>query len=289
MSLDLELRDVQLDYGGDPALRDLSFHLPAGTLCGLLGRNGSGKTTLLSLVASLFRPSAGTIRVGGADPFESPTLMAQIGLTGDPGEAGMYKVRDALELARILRPTWDDAYARRLLDRFDVPRKQAIKTLSRGKRAALGCICGLAARTPITMFDEPHLGMDVPTRYAFYDELLSDYMAHPRTIILSTHHIDEVASLFAQVLIIDRGRLVVHDDTDNLRERGAEVVGPTADVDRLVAGLTVLNERTLGGTTSAVTYGGMSDEQRREAARRGLELKPIPLQDLFVHLTEEAS
>ncbi len=194
--------------------------------------------------------------------------------------------------ARILRPTWDDAYrlARRLLDRFDVPRKQAIKTLSRGKRAALGCICGLAARTPITMFDEPHLGMDVPTRYAFYDELLSDYMAHPRTIILSTHHIDEVASLFAACSSsTGGGSSSTTTPTTCVNVRGAEVVGPTADVDRLVAGLTVLNERTLGGTTSAVTYGGMSDEQRREAARRGLELKPIPLQDLFVHLTEEAA
>ncbi len=211
--------------------------------------------------------------------------MAQIGLIGDPGDAGMYRVRDVLELARTLRPTWDDAYARRLLDRFDVPRKKTIKTLSRGKRAALGCICGLAARTPITMFDEPHLGMDVPTRYAFYDELLSDYMAHPRTIILSTHHIDEVASLFGQVVIIDQGRLVVHDDADNLRERGTEVVGPADAVDRAVAGLTLLNERTLGGTKAAVTYGGMSDEQRRRATRQGLELRPIPLQDLFLHLT----
>lgn len=285
MSLDLEFRDVRLDYGGDPALDGLSFRLPAGTLCGLLGRNGSGKTSLLSLAASLFRPTGGAVTVGGDDPFESPALMAQIGLIGDPGDAGMYKVRDALELAKTLRPTWDDAYARRLLDRFEVPRKKSIRKLSRGKRAALGCICGLAARTPITMFDEPHLGMDVPTRYAFYDELLSDYMAHPRTIILSTHHIDEVASLFAQVLIIDRGRLVVHDDTDDLRERGAEVVGPTAEVDRVVSGLTVLSERTLGGTKSAVTYGGLSDEQRREVARRGLEMSPIPLQDLFLHLT----
>ncbi len=151
MSLDLEFRAVHLDYHGDPALRGLSFHLPGGTLCGLLGRNGSGKTSLLSLVGSLFPPSAGEILVGGADPFESSALMAQIGLIGDPGDAGMYRVRDVLELAKTLRPTWDDAYARRLLDRFDVPRNKTIKTLSRGTRAALGCTAtcpSITSRSP---------------------------------------------------------------------------------------------------------------------------------------------
>lgn len=286
---DLDVHDLRLDYGDTVALDGLSLHVPGGTLCGLLGRNGSGKTSLLSLVASLGRPTGGEIRVDGRDPFEDRELMARIALVGEAGDAGMYRVKDALALAEIVRPTWDDAYARRLLERFAIPPRQRISKLPRGKRAALGCICGLAARAPVTMFDEPHLGMDVPSRYAFYDELLSDYMAHPRTIILSTHHIDEVASLFGQVVIIDRGRLVVHDDTDALRERGTEVVGPAAAVDRFARDLEVLSERSLGGTKAAIAFGELSDGQRRAAGDAGLELNPIPLQDLFLHLTEDAA
>jgi ABC-2 type transport system ATP-binding protein len=287
MTLDLELRGTSLRYDdGTEALRGIDLAVPAGTILGLLGRNGAGKSSLMSLVASLRRPTGGQVLVGGRDPWEQPDLTTGIALIGEAGEAGAWKVRDALTSAGYLRPTWDAAYADRLLDLFDIPNVK-IANLSRGKRAALACVFGLAGRAPITMYDEPYLGMDAPTRYAFYDEVLSDYLAHPRTVIISTHHIDEVASLFARVAIIDEGRLVTHDDTDSLRARGTEVTGPAAAVDGFVEaiGLRVLTTRELGGTKAAVTYGELTDAARRQAAAAGLELGPIPLQDLFVHLS----
>lgn len=287
MSLDLEVSGLGLRYDdGTQALHDLDLAVPAGTILGLLGRNGAGKSSLMSLVASLRRPTAGHVLVGGADPWEDAARTSQVFLVGEAGDAGSWTVRDALRFASLLHPDWDDTYAERLVDLFALPATK-IDKLSRGKRAALMCVLGLAARAPITMFDEPHLGMDAPSRYAFYDEVLSDYMAHPRTIVLSTHHIDEVASLFGQVAIIDEGRLVTHDETDALRARGTEVTGPTATVDEFThhAGLRVLSTRELGGTKAAVTYGDLTDEHRHRALGSGLELGPIPLQDLFVHLT----
>jgi ABC-2 type transport system ATP-binding protein len=98
-------------------------------------------------------------------------------------------------------------------------------------------------------------------------------MARPRTIVISTHLIDELSPLFEEVLIIDNGRLVLQDETEALRARGADVTGPAAAVDRFVAGRTVLCERQLGATKSAMVYGG-------------LDLGPVALQDLFVHLTQ---
>ena len=83
--------------------------------------------------------------------------------------------------------------------------------MSQGQRSALGVILGLASRCPLTIFDESYLGMDAPSRYAFYDELLADYLAYPRTIVLSTHLIEEVSSLFEEVVIIDRGRLLIQN------------------------------------------------------------------------------
>lgn len=287
MTLDLELRGVELRYDdGTEALQGLDLTVPGGTILGLLGRNGSGKSSLMSLVATHRRPTGGQVLVGGADPWEDAAVTSQVALVGEGGESGMWKVHDAVALARMLRPRWDDAYAQRLLGLFEVPNVK-IANLSRGKRAALGGIFGLASRAPITMFDEAHLGMDAPTRYAFYDEVLSDYMTHPRTVILSTHHIDEVASLFGQVAILDRGRLLIHADTDSLRGRGTEVTGPAAMVDDFTgtAGLQVLTTRELGGSKAAVAFGELTDEQRGSAARAGLDLGPIPLQDLFVHLT----
>jgi ABC-2 type transport system ATP-binding protein len=296
MSLDLALRGVGLRYDdGTEALQAVDLAVPAGTILGLLGRNGAGKSSLMSLVASLHRPTDGRVLVGGRDPWEDAELTAQVSLIGEAAEGGGWKVSDALTSAGYLRPTWDAAYADRLLDLFEIPNVKIAK-LSRGKRAALACLFGLAGRAPITMYDEPYLGMDAPTRYAFYDEVLSDYMVHPRTVIISTHHIDEVASLFGRVAILDDGRLVTDDDTDSLRARGTEVTGPVAAVDEFTtgAGLRVLSTRTLGGTRATVTYGELTDDARRRAAAAGLELGPIPLQDLFVHLSgatqpEEAS
>jgi ABC-2 type transport system ATP-binding protein len=284
--LAVEARDVHLRYGRTEALRGLSFQLEAGTICGLLGRNGSGKTSLMSLLASLRRPNAGEVLVAGSNPFENASLTTQIGLIGESSaKSTIYKVKDAVAVVAVMRPSWDPAFAKRLLDRFEISQKTKISSLSRGKRAALGAVFGLAARTPLTMFDEPHLGMDVPSRYAFYEELLADYLEHPRTIILSTHHFEEVASLFSEIVVLDEGQLVVHDDVETLRARGSEVTGAAETVDRFTAELTVLNSRQLGGTKAAVVYGELADDRRRAARDAGLEIGPIPLQDLFVHLT----
>lgn len=136
------------------------------------------------------------------------------------------------------------------------------------------------------MFDESHLGLDAPSRYLFYDALLTDFIAHPRTIVVSTHLIEEMSSLLEEVVIIDDGRLLLHEEVEALRSRGAEVTGPADKVDRFVAGLTVLGERQLGRTKSAMIYGALDDGQRRAADSAGLDLGPIALQDLFVYLTE---
>jgi ABC-2 type transport system ATP-binding protein len=127
--------------------------------------------------------------------------------------------------------------------------------------------------------------MDAPSRYAFYDALLADYMAHPRTIIVSTHLIEEVSSLFEEVVIIDKGRLVLHEPVETLTARGATVTGPAEAVEAFANGQTILNERQLGRTKSVMLYGQLTEEQRQHARETGLDLEPIALQDLFVYLT----
>ncbi len=125
---------------------------------------------------------------------------------------------------------WDVAYADLLLDLFQLSPRSRVTQLSTGMRSALGIVVGLATRAPLTIFDESYLGLDAPSRYAFYDELLTDYAEHPRTLIISTHLIEEVASLFEEVVIIDRGRLVLHQEADAVRDRGVAVTGPFSTV-----------------------------------------------------------
>lgn len=283
----VDVQGVTVRYGAVTAVDDMSFSLSGNKIYGLLGRNGSGKTTLMSALAG-YRKPIGSVLLDGAPVFENAAAMRQVCLvrhSADAADKGD-KVSDVLDYGKAWRDTWDDAYAHELVELFKIPFKTKVGELSLGQRSALGVVIGLASRSPLTMLDESHLGMDTPTRYAFYDTLLNDFMQHPRTIIISTHLIEELASLLEEVVIIDNGRLVLQEEADVLRSRGTEVTGNADDVDEFTAGMTVLSHKSLGRTKAAMVYGTLDDDQLIRARQLGLELGPIALQDLFVHLTE---
>lgn len=282
----LQLQDLSVRYGAVTAVDRLSFEVPAGTISGLLGRNGSGKTSLLSVAAAFRRPSGGRVLVNGQEPFENAEVMAGISLVREGGDLPEMRVGEALRYMADTRSTWDADLAGRLLERFRLPVKRSAQALSRGQRSAVGAIIGLASRAPLTMFDEVYLGMDAPTRQAFYDELLQDYLAHPRTIVLSSHLIEEVERLFEQVVIIDDGRLLLQDEADALRERGVTVTGPHAAAEDFARPYQVLRSRRLGGTSEITLYGALDREATTQARELGLELGRVAIQDLFIHLTD---
>lgn len=294
MTMTIEVRDLVLRYGDLTALDRVSFRLDAGKIHGLLGRNGSGKTSLLSVIAAFRRATSGEVCINGEPVFENPDVVRDLCFIRGAGDTVEHdwpadRVKDALAFAATFRPAWDADYAAALVDRFQLSPKKRIGQLSRGQRSALGVTLGLASRAPLTVFDESYLGMDAPSRYAFYDELLADFMANPRTFIISTHLIEEVSSLFEEVVIIDKGRLVLHEPADELRARGASVTGPAEAVARFAEGLTILGDKQLGPTRSVMVYGELDNGQLAAARDAGLELGPVALQDLFVHLTEARS
>jgi len=287
MTMTVEARSLTLNYGKTTALDELSFTLDGGKIYGLLGRNGSGKSSLLSVLAAFRKASGGEVLIGGEPVFENPLVTRQICLIRESVDVveASDRVEEVLAFAAERRPNWDADYAASLVDTFQLDMRQKVGELSRGKQSALGAVLGLAARAPLTMFDETYLGMDAPSRYLFYDAILTDYIAHPRTIVVSTHLIEEVARIFEEVVIIDAGRLVLHEPAETLTARGASVTGPAGQVDEFIAGLTVLNEKQLGRTKSAIVYGLLGAGQRQQARAAGLDLEPIALQDLFVYLT----
>lgn len=275
---------------GGIALDGATCHFPAGAITGLLGRNGAGKTTMLGLLAGFRRPTAGTVRVGpeGAerDPWEDPAIMSGVQLVRESGDVLTdERVAATLRHYAAMRLDWDADYAARLLDLFEVDPRKTLSSLSRGKRSAVGATIGLASRAPLTIFDEVYLGMDAPTRYAFYDELLKDYAEHPRTIVLSSHLVEETERLFEHVVVVDRGRVLLAEPADDMRARGTSVTGAAAAVDRVVAGRRVLHRQELGPTVMATVEGALTDVESAQATDSGVQLGAVPLQDLFVHLT----
>lgn len=289
----LDLKEVTVRYGDTVAVDRLTATFEAGAIHGLLGRNGSGKTSLLSVIAAFRRATGGQVLHDAEPVFENPAAVARTCFIRGAGDTVANdwpsdRVGDALTFAASLRPRWDPDHAERLVERFGLRRDARLSELSRGQRSAVGVVLGLASRAPLTIFDETYLGMDAPSRYAFYDELLADHLEHPRTFVLSTHLIEEVASLFSTVTIIDRGRLLVQADADELRARGAAVTGPVEAVVGFTRGRTVLATKQLGPTRSDTVYGELDEADHRRARELGLSLDPVPIQDLFVHLTDPA-
>jgi ABC-2 type transport system ATP-binding protein len=270
-------------YHDQVALDDVTVEIEAGSVTGLLGRNGAGKTTLLRILAGHEFPSSGTVSVLGAAPAENECVLRRMVLVREDQAYPDIKVGHALKAASWFYPNWDARLADTLVDDFALPRKKAIKRLSRGLRSALGITIGLAARAEVTLFDEPYAGLDAVARQFFYDRLLADYAEHPRTILLSTHLIDEAATLFENVVVIDRGRVVLKATADGLRGLATTVSGPVLAVDEFTAGRPVWNRRCLGSQASVVTVGQLDEAARARARSLGLDLVPLTLQQLVVH------
>ncbi|GIG30802.1 ATP-binding cassette domain-containing protein [Cellulomonas marina] len=276
-------------YGATTALEGATLALEAGRVHGLLGRNGAGKTTLLRLLTGLDRPTAGTARLLGEDPFENPRLAGRFCFVKESQVyPESFRVHHVLRAASLLFPRWDDDRAAELVDRFALPTRRPVKKLSRGMTSALGVVVGLAARAEVTLFDEPYLGLDAVARQLFYDALLEEVALEPRTVVLSTHLIDEVDHLLERVVVVDHGRVVLDADADEVRGSAVEVTGPSAAVDAFTGGRRLLRREVLGGTARATVATRATREERARADRLGVDLAPVSLQQVVVGLTTAA-
>ncbi|TMW71436.1 ABC transporter ATP-binding protein [Alteribacter natronophilus] len=279
---------ISVTYKNTTALHDLSFTLEPGKTYGLVGRNGAGKTTLLSLLASFRKTDSGRLEIDGENPFENARLMSEIAFIYETDYSDEHEpVSSYFDFTARYRKNFDRAYAEKLAKKFSLGLDQPVHKLSKGMQSALNVIIGLAGRTEITIFDEAYSGMDAPAREIFYREIINEKEKHPRTMILSTHLVSEMDYLFDEVIIIHKGQLLLQKTADELNEQGLTVTGNIEDVDRFTEGLSVLGSETLGGTKRAKIYGSLSQDHLEQAAASGLEIGTLPLQDLFISLTEE--
>ncbi|WP_448006476.1 ABC transporter ATP-binding protein [Agromyces bauzanensis] len=279
-------RGLTKRYGAFTAVEAVDLTLEENRIYGLLGRNGAGKTTIMQLLTGQLFPNAGELEVFGREPAEHADVLRRMCYIA---EAQRYP--DDFKPSHVFRSApwffehWDAAFAERLVDDFRLPVNRRIKKLSRGQLSAVGVIVGLASRAPLTFFDEPYLGLDAVARHIFYDRLLEDYAEHPRTVVLSTHLIDEVANLLEHVILIDQGRILFDRDAEELRGSATTVAGPRAAVEAFVADRPVIGREGLGGLASVTIDGRIDQAARIHAAELGLELAPVSLQQLIVHMT----
>lgn len=285
MTAIVRMSGVTKRYGSVTALDGVSVELAENQIHGLLGRNGAGKTTIMQILTGQGFETSGTVEVFGAHPYENEAVLSRVCFVKESQRyPDTFKVRHALAAARLLYPNWDAGFADQLVEEFALPAGRTIKKLSRGQLSAVGVIIGLASRAPLTFFDEPYLGLDAVARQLFYDRLLADYAEHPRTVVLSTHLIDEVSDLVEHVVLIDKGRILIDEDADVLRSRAVTVTGPTVAVEAFAAGHTELHREQLGGYLRVTLQGAPTQS---DGHGNGLEFEPVSLQQLVVRTTQQ--
>ncbi len=289
MTAVVEVASLTKRFGSVRAVSDATFTVNEHSVCGLLGRNGAGKTTLMQLLTGQEFASQGSIALFGENPVENANAL---GRTCFNKESQAYpdgfKGKHVLKVASWVYPHWNEELAQELVAEFDVPLNRRMKKLSRGQRSAIGVVVGIASRAELTIFDEPYAGLDAVARQLFYDRLLQDYGVHPRTILMSTHLIDEVANLLDHVLVIDAGKIIIDAAADDLRGTAMTVAGKHSAVEIFARGREVLNWDSLGGLAS-VTIAGLSDSDKADAISAGLEAIPVSLQQLIIARTRNTA
>ncbi len=274
---------VSKNFGDIKALDEVSLSFEEGKIYGLLGRNGAGKTTLLNCITGRLFSTGGEIRVDGELALENEKALRKIFYMGQqelyPQEMTVNKV---FYWTKQFYGGFDLEYAQALCKKFGLNPKKKTSKLSTGYRSIYKLITALAVDTPYLLLDEPVLGLDAGHREMFYRELLENYGKNPRTIVLSTHLIEEAASLLEEVVILHNGRVMCRKTCEELLHSGYTVSGRQSEVDAFIAGKKVLSQQSIGGLKTAVIYG-----KAEKDVPETLETGRMDLQKLFVAMTEE--
>jgi len=224
MTAVIEARGLTKSYHTTPALEDVSFTVGPGRIVGLIGPNGAGKTTALKAILGLTR-FRGDLRVLGLDPRASrDELMREVSFIADVAVLPRWlRVSQALELVAGVHTRFDRARAMEFLRRTDIRLRSRVRELSKGMVTQLHLALILAIDARLLVLDEPTLGLDLLYRRQFYDTLLNDYFDKERTILVTTHQVEEVENLFTDVIFINRGRVVLDSSVEGLADRFVQV------------------------------------------------------------------
>jgi len=286
----LNVKNITYYYDKFKALNNMSFDLEENQIMGLIGRNGSGKTTLLKVIAHQLLQSDGEIIIDQnnfsqcADNQNKICLAREtLGKTFEMTE--VMKVKMIFDLAANLYENWDNDYAQYLVKRFKLSTNKKYNKISKGMKTTVGIIMGLASRAPITLFDEPYVGLDPVSREIFYTELQKDYSLNPRTFIISSHLINELEGMFERVLIIDEGEIIIDNTVDALKDRYYLLQGRKDSIESYRSHFKVMNVETIGSLASYSIEGPLSDQIIRQMRADEIDISMISLQKLLYHLT----
>lgn len=278
----LKISHLSKKFGRRVILDDVSFTLEPAKIYGLLGRNGAGKSTLLNLISNRIFPTSGSIKLGDQEINTDQTL-DKIFLIG---EDNLYykqvKINQMFDLADGAYGNFDYQNAEQMLKQFELDGNQKFAKLSTGQKTAAKISLALNVDADYIFLDEPVLGLDANHREIFYQELIKSYQKRPRTIVLSTHLIDEIQQLVEHVILIDRHRVLEDADVQDLLDRAYDISGPAKLVDQYTEGLNVLLTTDLGNVRTAHVFDQLPEDR---ILPDQVQIGHYDLQHLFIYLT----
>jgi ABC-2 type transport system ATP-binding protein len=216
----IEIRGVSRKFGAKAALDNLSISIPRGVVFGLVGANGAGKTTLIKHLLGLLKAQSGAVRVFGLDPVKEPVrVLSRIGYLSEVSDLpGWMRVDELIRYMRAFYPTWDEAYAAELHGQFELDLSAKIKNLSKGQRARVGLLVALAYKPELLLLDEPSSGLDPIVRRDILGAIVRTIADEGRTVLFSSHLLDEVERISDRVAMLKSGRILFMGELDDIKE-----------------------------------------------------------------------
>ena len=278
----LEMKNVTKTFSGFKALDDLSMHVPAGTVYGLVGPNGAGKSTAIRLLTGVYRPDSGEITMEGMQIFENTALKKRIGyIPDDIFYFPSATLEDMRKFYRGIYPDFDDALFERLYEVFQLPRKGQIRRFSKGMQKQAAFHLAICTHPDVLILDEPVDGLDPVMRRQVWSLILSDVAQRQTTVLISSHNLRELEDICDHVGIMDHGRML-------LERSLADMQGSTVKlqiVGEVPPDLDVLHESQSGRLKTLVVRGGAQEvtETVKAAAPVYFDIIPLSLEEIFIY------
>lgn len=273
-------------YGKNEVLKDLNLELESGKIYGLIGRNGAGKTTMLSIMANHNPATSGMATLDGENIWENRKALDRICFSRELNASAenmlsSYTIKQYLNAASHFFAHWDKSMADMLVKKFNLSLKKKLGKLSKGMLSMVTIVVALASKAEFTFLDEPVAGLDVVAREDFYQLLLEEYNATGRTFVVSTHIIEEASNVFEDVIVIDSGKIIKHENVQELLDRSVYVTGLASEVDGAVQGLKCYHPETIGRSKAVTVI-----LENGQAIKDGFDVtvQPTSLQKIFVAL-----
>jgi len=283
---DIVCNQVEKKFRNKKALNKLSCSIEGEKIIGLIGRNGAGKSTWLKLLAGHLKPTDGEIHIFGENPFNNLKIATNLILIEDSMTfPPFFNLGELFDMASDFYPDWQGDLAIRLLEYANIPLISFHHNLSKGQVSTFNLIYGLAARCAITLLDEPMNGMDEGIRTDMYRAILKEYIAYPRTMIISSHHLPEIEHLLEEIMLIDVGEAVLHLPLEDVNQMLVRLKGDVNEIKEITDYQDVLFEKQ-----DAVSYETIIERNKINTNylnQTGVQMQPVSASEVCRLLTHK--